>query len=236
MTPDPNISTILRTFNFMSQTPAADNFEDKMKKVFMNPTVQNAVVDAIVTNRPAGWGRRSIAPYFKEKYGLEMKKVIDDMMQDGQPVLFEYEEFQRKFGQSPETLYLRINQSLRYLMEKLDDSDKTYGRFVERLHVFKKRRVGIIMELAPTLTGDTKFDLTPKKIEPTTSEPKWKEELQQYLETAQPGAAPFLREKLCLNPEEIQQVKDSLAPLGNSVLHSVTSYSIKVIRVNGDEV
>jgi len=76
--------------------------------------------------------------------------------------------------------------------------------------------------------------LTHKKIDTTSDGPKWKADMMNYLETAEAGDKPFFKDGLCLNPEEIAQIKVALMPLGRSIMASITSYSVKLIKVNGE--
>lgn len=216
----------------MSNTPAQDKLEDRLKKVFNDPATQAAVVDAVVTNKPAGWSRRSVAPYYKEKYARRLKPVIDEMMQDGKPVVYDYKEVKDKLNISKSTLYLLINQSMHYLVDKMDTEDKRYAKFCETLTIHQERNVGVVLRIDVGFAGEDENALMPKKITYQVDAPKWKEELLSYLENAKPGDKPFHKDGLCLNVDEIAQLKQAFAPLGESILFSLTSYSIKVIKVN----
>jgi hypothetical protein len=145
-------------------TPAQDKIEHRLKRVFNNPETQAAVVDAIVSNKPAGWSRRSNAPYYKEKYARRLKPVIDEMMQDGKPVVYDYKEVKTKLHISKSTLYLMVNQSMHYLVDRMDTPDKKYAKFCETLNIHQEEGVGLVIEIEAGFNGENEEALTPKKI------------------------------------------------------------------------
>jgi hypothetical protein len=205
--------------------------ESQIKQVLSNPQHAAKIVDILVSKRPQGWGRRSIAPYFNHKYGAEMMIVLDEMLRDKTDRVYNYDYFQKQFGISKNTLYLRVNQSMMYVCEKMDTPEHKYARFCERLTVERKRDVGVIIRFKPEMRDDFTSEFKPKPVMGKEELPVWKEELDDWLAVAQPGDEPLLIEKLALNPEEIQQVRTSLQGL-SGIIYNVTSYSIKVVRIN----
>lgn len=215
------------TIQFMSE-------ESQIKQVMNNPQAAAKLVDILVSKRPQGWGRRSIAPYFNHKYGAEMIITLDTMMQSQQDMVFNYDHFKAKFGLSKTSLYLRVNQSMKYVCEKMDTPDHKYARFCETLTVERKRDVGVIIRFRPELRDGFQSEFSPMPVMGKEELPVWKEKLDDYLATAQPGDDPLLIERLALTPMEIQQVRTSLQGL-KGIISNVSSYSIKVIRINEEE-
>lgn len=207
--------------------------ESQIKQILNNPQQAAKIVDILVSKRPQGWGRRSIAPYFNHKYGSEMLAVLDEMMKDQQDRLYSYEHFQKQFGISKNTLYLRVNQSMMYVCEKMDTPEHKYAHFCSLLSIERKRDVGVIIRFKPEMRNGFMSEFKPLPVIGKDELPTWKKELDDWLETAQPGDEPLLIERLALNPEEIAQVKASLNGIAG-VNYNITSYSIKVIRVNED--
>lgn len=202
--------------------------DDKIKKVFLNPQLQRAVVEQAVSDKPKGWGRKSNAPYFKEIYGLQMRDVVSQMMSDRQPVLYDYDTYLQKYGYSKETLYLRVNQSLRYLTERLDPDDM-FKNFMEMVDVTRERGLGVLMRIKPEFVHGPS-DFQPRPVELSAGEPKWKQSMDDWLENSTPESIPFHKEGLALNPEEIKKVELQLEPLVD-VLKSITSHSIKLVKI-----
>lgn len=204
----------------------SDNKE--LKAVFSNPKIQEAAVDLFVRKRPMGWGRRSVAPYYNEHYGKEAKVVLDEMMKDRKDVCYHYSEFLKKFGISKETLYLRVNQSMRWVVEMMDDKDHTYGRFLAMLTIKRVPGLGITVRFRPECRDGEVSDFKPKAVDANDETPKWKEKLNQWLENTESEPV-FLKEGLCLTPVEMEDIKASLNSV-QGIMFNVTSFSVKVIK------
>jgi hypothetical protein len=207
--------------------------ESKLKVIFKDPQMSAKMVDILVNNKPQGWGRRSIAPYFTEKYGKIMKAVLDTMMEKKEDLVYGYDDFKQQFGLSASSLYLRINQSIKYVCEKMDTPDHKYSKFCEMFTIERRRGVGVILRFKPDMREGFNAEFIPKPIISKDELPKWKDDLNTWLEESVPGDEPFHADKLALNPEEIQEVKNSLVGL-KGVISNVTSYHIKVIKLNDD--
>jgi len=207
--------------------------EANLKKIFVNPTVQAAVVDVVIGNRPKGWSRRSNAPYYKEKYALEAKEVIDGMIKDRMDRVYDYAEFESKLNMSRNTVYLRVNQSFAYLVDKMDDIDHTYARFMEMIHIERVRGVGVMIKMIPEFRNSNVSSFVPTQVIPHEQIPQWKEDMLEYLEKGEAGK-PFFRDKLALSTEEIEDIKASLYGL-KGVIHNITAHSIKIVKTNYTE-
>ena len=195
--------------------------------IFPSPEVASKFVDMIVTNRPHGWSRHSNAPYYKEVYALHIKREIDKMIQSGNPIVFRYNQWCEEGGMTPNTLYTRINQSIRYLIEKLDRDGK-YKLWYEGITIRRKRGVGIRMDYVAGLCENA-TSLVADEVETETHTPKWKRDLDYWLESD--NTTPFCQQGLALTPEEILSLKRELGGLSN-VQCSIKSESVKVIKVN----
>jgi len=110
--------------------------KEAVEKLFVNPEQSKAVLAALVpSKRPAGWSRRSRATYYTEEYAMQVKRVLDNILQDKQDRLWRYEDW-KQF--SPTTVYLRINQSLRYLLDYMD-ADGRYKKLMSTLEIYRDR-------------------------------------------------------------------------------------------------
>jgi len=219
--------------NIMAQTSidSPDSPENRLKKIFVDPKHQAKIVDYLVHGKPSGWSRKSNAPYYREEYALQLKKVADQMMTDRQDVFYPYDDYLEQYGISRETLYLRINQSKRYLLEQLDP-DHIYARFFERVRIERERGVGIMIRFIPEFR-DGPSDFKPRTIEPVEQKYKWQKDMDIWLEESNPGDEPFYKDKLALSPEEITALKIQLKTLSN-VLSSITVHTIKLVKINVD--
>lgn len=202
---------------------------DKVKEIFQDSRLASKVVDLVITKRPANWGRRSVAPYFNEKHGKQMKEVLLEMMKTKEDQIFNYEYFKEKFNMGRVSLYLRVNQSMRYVIEYLDDERQTFGRFCSMISI-NKIDAGVILRFKENCRDGDVNDFKPKSVIAKDAPPIWKEKLQDYLENAKPGDKPLLIEKLALTTNEIKELKISLSSV-KGVLFNINSYSIKVVLV-----
>lgn len=199
--------------------------KDKLESIFPSPEIASKVVNLIVHNRPAGWSRRSNAPYYKEVYAKQLKAEVDKMLENKKPLCFRYSTWcNTNTGMSHQTLYNRINQSIRYLIEQMDIDNK-YRNWSDMVRVERMPGVGIIISFIPGLLEDESFRAD--EIEPRDTMPIWKREMEDWLESD--SIKPFCKEGLALTPQEVIDITTSLGTLTN-VQASVTSKAIKIIR------
>lgn len=201
---------------------------EQLKTVLQDKFQQEKVVDLLVRKRPHGWGRRSVAPYFKEVFGKEAKAVLDEMMESRQDQVYDYHHFQSKFGINANTLYLRVNQSIMYVVEMMDTPDRKYARFCQMFTVRRKRGVGVVLEFRPECRDGAVSDFKPKPVEAVEEQPKWMQRMHKFLEEGEVGET-FLQEKLVLTREEIETLENALKVPG--VLCNITSYSVKILKI-----
>jgi hypothetical protein len=209
-----------------------DNLDEKMKErlhqIFPSPHVASAMVDAIVHNRPAGWSRKSNAPYYKEIYGKQMKADIDKMIVSGKDLVFRYETWcDETFGMTPNTLYCRVNQSIRYVIEQMD-ADGKYRNWYERVRITREPKNGVVIRFIAGLS-----DINPMSadiIEPKDEgRHRWLHRMDEWLESD--DTIPFCAEGLAMSPEEMDKVRIQLQQLVG-IQYSIRSESVKIIKTN----
>lgn len=207
--------------NFMSQETT-----NAVKDFFKNPQVSKAVVDMVVRNRPVGWSRRSNAPYYREAYALALKGQIDAMLKDRKDRVFRYDQFPQH---SKETLYLRINQALRYLLDFLDDETKTYSKWNEMVAITRERGLGIRISYRSEFRESGLGAFVAVPVDQKSSAPIWKQKVDDYLENASPADKPLHITGLCLTVEQLADLKTSMKGL-DDVMFSATAQEIKIIK------
>jgi len=206
-----------------------ETFDDKLKRVFVDPKVQAAVVDQVIRKKPKGWGRHSNAPYYSEVYGKQLQVVVDAMMIDRQPRCYFYDEYLKKHGVSKETLYLRVNQSRLWLLEQMDP-DGRYTKFFSLVEIHRERGVGVIIRYKPEFQDGDDSDFAPRTVLPVNEMPRWKKEVDEFLENASAGDKKHI-DKLALSPDDILQLKIQLAGL-KDVISNITAFEIKLVKIN----
>lgn len=199
----------------------------RIDAIFANPHVSAAVVDMVVRNKPPGWGHRSQSPYFKEPYGRMMLEVLTKMRDTKQDVVFSLERFK---GKSLQTIYLMVNQSLRYVFEYFDP-EKKWQQFVQCCNIRKERGVGVRISIGDANRDRELIDFKPVYVNPANTNPIWRDKLDKWLEESEVGDEPFHEEGLALSTDEIKDLKISFAQLKN-VLANVTAHSVKAVKIN----
>jgi len=179
-------------------------------------------------DRPSTWSRRANAPYYRQRHALEVKHILDEMILaresgDRKPRLIKYADYQEI---APVTLYLKINQAMLYLLDKLDP-DGVYKEFREIIHISRARGTngGIVISYnqgeddKPLVARATSHEehvaveAPPKSTEPTP-EPKkpedWKATLHAFVEKADVGQQLKLN-NLNLTADDGEYIKSMIA-------------------------
>jgi len=199
------------------------------KQIFVNPKIAERIVNIATSNKPAGWSHRSNAPYYKRVYGEEIKELIDQMMSSGQTIVYGYKEFCEESKMSPQTLYNRVNQSLRYLIECMDTPDHKYAQWSELVKVERVRGVGVTISYVVGLGPDSEEKVKAKLVEPKSSKPVWERKMDEWLEDSD-NFEPYVKENLALTPDEIVSLKIRINALEN-IEASITTDRVALIRL-----
>src|SRR5205823_4714999 len=95
--------------------------QSKLQKLLSSLQQSDKVKDELIqklTKPNIAWGKKKNAPYYREKFALEIRNVLDILKKTfPQPFVYRYERFPEF---SSRTIYLRIYQSKKYLLEHLD--------------------------------------------------------------------------------------------------------------------
>lgn len=185
-----------------------------------NPLVAQ-IVNAVVKKRPLGWSQRSRAAYYNEKNGKWLLRDIDAMIKDRKARIYRYSNFP---GLSQTSLYLKINQSFRYILDNLDP-DGLYKQFEESIRITRQANTGVIIRFESTGDADS---LEAEVMDSIKSRPKWMDKMDEWLEGE--DTKPFIKEGLRLTDEEVAQIKLELSGI-TSVMAAVDNASVKIMRV-----
>jgi len=201
--------------------------ESAVTAFFKDPSVAKAVTDMVVRKKPLNWSRRSNTAYYKEPYALALKETIDEMLRTREDQIYFYKDFPNV---SKTTLYLKVNMSLRYLLDFLDTPEKLYARWNEMVVIRQERGIGVAIRFIPSLKDGIVADFKPKAVLPKVEVPKWKQRIDEYLEDAR-DTKPLHLDKLALTPTEIQDIRDSLSQL-RGLMFVVRAFEIKIVKTN----
>jgi hypothetical protein len=211
----------------MPQEETDKTISDRLHRVFPSPQVARQVINIVTSHRPIGASHRSYYPYYKKSCAEEIRPFIDGMLGNKQDIIYKYEVWcTETTGISRDTLYYRVNQSIRFLIERMDTEDKKYSNWYETVDVLRKRGVGVVITYKKTVGVD---GLKPEFVQPKIQMPSWRKKLDEWLESE--NIEPFVVENLALSPDEIKQLKIELAQL-TSVQADISMSAIKIIRIN----
>ena len=193
--------------------------------MFPSPNVAEAMVTLVTSERPQGWDRRSTATYYKPRFAREIQPDIDKQIESRKDLLYRYDIWCTDETRiSPQTLYARINMASRYLVEKLDPTGK-YAMWNAEAIVRRITGLGIRI----SVESHDHVPLSAEIVEPKEDAPKWKSELEDWLESE--SDEPFVKERLALTEDEVKQIKGQFVNMAG-VIASVTPVSIRVVKMS----
>lgn len=201
---------------------------DRLHSIFPDEETKNRVVDLVTSVRPKGVSRRCHYPYYKRFYADEIKKQIDKMIESKMTIIYRFETWDKVC--SRDTLYKRVNQSIRYLLDNLDPN-RVYANWYQVVNVHRNYKVmGVAIEFIPEMRGgDIQQPFTGELITPQESTtPKWRTDMDSWLESD--SARPFVKERLALSEQEVKDLKMELALL-RGIISSIKATGINIIRV-----
>lgn len=209
-----------------------DDISQAANSIFPDPLTARRAIDFITSKKPMGWSKGSNAPYYDEYYGKPMKEWIDKMISNRQPMIFRYDVWcAESTGVSQNTLYSRINQSILFVRECMDDANKTYEKWFRQVRLSRTEGpwIGIYWKKEFESGMDKTSGLSPEFIQKPSDRVKWEEEMEEWLEGS--SNRPLVIEGLALTAEQVTQYKLQLHGL-QGIDYSVTHSSIKIIRTN----
>lgn len=175
---------------------------------------------------PKCWSKNSNAPYYQEKYALQIKVLVDWMVANKEPVCLRYEDFD---GISRNTLLQRCSQSFTYLIEKMDSTG--FYKALRCKISMKKEESGIALYFKEA--KNVKDELLFHPIKEQEKQSEWKHKLQDFLDNEKEGI-PFKLEGLNLSDEEIFETESSLQGLTN-LKFSIKSGKILIVKIPQDK-
>lgn len=194
---------------------------DVVIKAFLKP----------VNNDPLDLAQRRNAiqmPYYKHVFGMEMKLVFDTMAADEmkRDFIYRYSAYPKL---KPSSLYLKINQSKLYLLDKLDTADYHYRRLAAIIDIDRTRsKSGIML----CWNRDLIEGGTAPLPEPVNDDESVKEYIEAIDKFLQDETEPILHLKgIALSGHEMELIQSSLADLTN-IAPVVTEREIKLVKTD----
>jgi len=212
-----------------AEEEATKKMREHMHSVFPDAATASRMAALASSHLPSGVSTKCCYPYYKELYALQIKKTIDEMIRSKETVIFRYNVWGETM--SKQTLYTRINQSLRYLVECLDTPDMRYSSWRKLVNITRsEKRGGVVIEFIPEFRGgDTIAPFVGELVVPAeVGTPKWRLDMDEWIESDE--TRPFVRERLALTVEVVKELKLELKQI-MGVAANVDCTSIRIIRM-----
>ena len=199
-------------------------------------SVDKKKLSALLNERPnpkkSRYSKRTVLPYYKERFGLEFQAVVDAMMREYAAGKLDDREWKYKDlpGYSYNTIYNRVNQSKAYLLEQLDVNG-IYASFLS-LTSIRRRRTGVRLSYCDDIRQpDDSF--MPIPVIPEKKIAAWKLKLQEFLEKGKEGER-FLQKGLALTAEDKNEIEMELGQV-KGLLFEVNDDYVKLIKIPIDQ-
>ena len=199
----------------------------------IEPVGVEKIVKLLQATKPAGWSHHSNAPYYKKLYADEIKPFIEQMLVDKEDIIYDYATWcTEETNISPQTLYNRVNQSIRWLLEQsstVEEREK-YKRWYELVRVERQKNLGVRISFIPGFGNTESVKLTPKSVGAKVTKPLWLRKLDDWIEDSD-NFEPFVKDGLALSTDEIVDLKVRLNGLSN-LQASITQDRVAIIRLS----
>ena len=184
---------------------------------------------------PSGYSTASSAGYFSKKYADLLRPTLDALDPTTQAV---GKKFYTKPYESIHTLYKKIYEGWRYLIERDDTPDKKYATLRDMIEIRKcKHFISLVWtakNLNPEpyatedlLTGHT--DSTTGESDETTSKPMtWREQIMEWCMNAPNGVV--LEQKHRMSGDEQGWLIAYLADFRDIVIISLDGFGLKLAK------
>ena len=201
-----------------------------VQDLLARPDIANKMLDTLCRKNPVGWSRRSNAPYFNPENANLLKMVADRMIQTRQDQVFFYKDFP---SIKPQTLYLKVYQGIRFLIENNDTPTHRYGEWNKQIAVSREYGVGVRISWKEAFRTEDKVPakaMISHSVVPLIEHkiPIWQKMIDSFLED--PKQSKLVIDELALSPDEVRELKASLAN-NQRIISQVFPTEIKIIKV-----
>lgn len=163
---------------------------------------------------PRGWTGNTRAPYYKEKYALQVKPIVDRLIATGKPQLVPLSECGYTFN----TLNSLLHQGWLWLIDNLDTPEEIYKTWRAKT-VLSRTANGIALFIKEKSTEEPST-LSFIEISNKEDSSKWRVELQDFLDSAPPGTKKKWID-LNLSAEEQSDLDLSLSGLKETIVYVI---------------
>jgi len=188
----------------------------------------------IQDSRPKTYSKFTNTPYYQQRYALELQMILDTRKPDCDIFL----RCHSLGGYTVRSLYTRVYQSFRYLLDNLDPEGKYLAMWhqveITKHDVKNPMENGIIIhwKANPAVSKKrTSAPLVAEEIKTEQSTVDWKEKLEHFIDNAEENDE-IVIENVHLSSEEFEGIQAMFAPEEfGFVLHPKSNTTwLKVIK------
>ena len=221
--------------NFLKPTNTVDEVTEDDHRKSTPPITLNDVAKSLAQQqevkartlnyqKPDRWGGRSNAPYYREQYARVMQAVLDKMMHNRHDQMYYY----KNHSLAPNSLYQKIQQSVRFLLDNLDPDGK-YAAFWNCIYCHKVKGVGVRVCIRTDLLDEAAVHHNFMPTELITDLQDWRDKMAKYIEDGEPGI-PFEATGLGLTEEQVADLEIQLSAIPD-LNYSVTPRHVKLVKL-----
>lgn len=174
------------------------------------------------SRRPLHTSRRSNYSYYHEVFALEVKQVLDDMIADKKDRIWRLSSYP---DLKVSSLYMRIYQGIRYLIENMDP-DGIYAKYRLEYMTLTKEKDGVRLSwLRDRLEGR---GFKPDIVSDREITHEWKEHVERFIEQSDEKILHL--KNLALTIQQVNDLQSSFEGL-EGIMSVVTEREIKIVKV-----
>lgn len=184
--------------------------------------------------KPTAWSNRSNAPYYKERYAIQLQTILDVMMEEYSKGIIDSRMFKYKdFNLKKSSLYLMINQAKLFLIDNMDN-DNRYRKFLDNIKV-KQEQEGVVLRYCKDIINDTKISLDRATPIQTLTEQQIsiQTKVEEFLQNAKAGDKLELK-NLSLDDDMIEALESSVNQL-EDIVASISRTNLRLIKLSADD-
>ena len=147
---------------------------------------------------------RSGGNYYNRNDAEKLKPFLDEMIVDGESREFRFSDYPQW---SPNTVWLKINQAVKYIVDNMDDEEKRYAYFRNKLKICKTEN-GVLFKIVDAPDGWIVHKVggeVSKEVE------TYKDKIFHFMETSEEEEELDIKD-LTLTEEEVIKMKELLDP------------------------
>lgn len=184
--------------------------------------------------KPTAWSNRSNAPYYKERYAIQLQTILDVMMEEYSKGIIDSRMFKYKdFNLKKSSLYLMINQAKLFLIDNMDN-DNRYRKFLDNVKV-KQEQEGVVLRYCKDIINDTKISIDRATPIQTLTEQQIsiQVKVEEFLQNAKAGDKLELK-NLSLDDDMIEALESSVNQL-EDIVASISRTNLRLIKLSADD-